>query len=159
MSDLGMTSIALDLAIGDVLAMHEIRCIFRGEKLGFVMAFQTLILRNVAIPLIDADVAFKTTYPALDISLVVKAYPLEQEFALWLDMTRTAFRTGETSLFPQCPRLVEVTDEAIRFGNGQMGALNDLGVAGGASQFLPPSQLLQVSSMVKGHVLKNHFLL
>jgi hypothetical protein len=50
-----------------------------------------------------------------------------------------------------------MTDEAVCFRNGQMGALNDLSVTRGTPQLLPPSQLLQMSSMVKGHVLKDHF--
>jgi hypothetical protein len=37
-----------------------------------------------------------------------------------------------------------------------MGTLNDLGVTRGTPQLLPPSQLLQVCSVVKGHVLKDH---
>jgi hypothetical protein len=38
-----------------------------------------------------------------------------------------------------------------------MSALNDLGVASGTAELLPPSQLVQMFSMVKGHVLKDHF--
>jgi hypothetical protein len=82
-----MTSIAFDLVIGDVHSMGEFRCIFRREKIGFVMAFQALILRNVAIPFIVPDVALETTHPPFDVSPVVEAYPLDQNVALWLDMT------------------------------------------------------------------------
>lgn len=86
MSDLGMTSIAFDLVIGDVLSMVKFRRIFRREKLGFIMAFEALILRNLAVSLVDANMALQTTDPPLDILFVVEAYSLNREFALWLDM-------------------------------------------------------------------------
>jgi hypothetical protein len=50
------------------------------------MALQALILGDVAISLIVADVALKTTHTVLDIPLVVEAYPLDRKFALWLNM-------------------------------------------------------------------------
>jgi hypothetical protein len=50
-----------------------------------------------------------------------------------------------------------VTGEAVRFRNGQMGTLNDLGMASGTPQLFPPSQLLQVTFVLKGHVLEDHF--
>jgi hypothetical protein len=86
MSYLGVASIAFDFVIGDVHSMGKFRCIFRREKIGFIMAFQALILRNVAISFIVPDVALKTPHPPLDVSLVVETYPLDQDVALWLDM-------------------------------------------------------------------------
>jgi hypothetical protein len=158
MFNLGMASRTLDLAIGHMLSMDKFRCVFPCQKLGLVMAFKTLILRNVAISFIDTNVALQTTHPTLDISLVVEGYPLELNIPLRLDMACAAFCTGETSLFSKRPRLVEVTGETIRFRDGQMGPLDDLGMAGGTPELLSPSQFLQVSSVIKGHVLKNHFL-
>jgi hypothetical protein len=86
MLDFGMASIAFDLAIGDVSLMQEFRSKCGVSKFMPLMTFQALILRNVAISFIDADVALKTTNPSLDISLVVKAYPLDRDIPFRLDM-------------------------------------------------------------------------
>jgi hypothetical protein len=69
--------------------MGKLRCIFRREKIGLIMALQALILRNVTISFIVPDVALETTHSPFDVSLVVEAYPLDQDIALWLYMART----------------------------------------------------------------------
>jgi hypothetical protein len=86
MFDLGMASRTFDLVIGDVLPMDKFGRILPREKLGLIVAFQALILRNVAISFINAGMALKTTHPPFDVSLVVEACPLDQNVALWLDM-------------------------------------------------------------------------
>jgi hypothetical protein len=40
-----------------------------------------------------------------------------------------------------------VTNEAVDFVNREVRTLNELGMAGGASKFHPPSQLTQMFSM------------
>jgi len=86
MLDFGMASIAFDLVIGDVSLMQKFRGKCGVPNFMLLMAFQALILRNVAISFIDADVALKTTNPPLDISFVVKAHPLDRNIPLRLDM-------------------------------------------------------------------------
>jgi hypothetical protein len=86
MSDLGVTSIAFDLVIGDMLPMDKFGRILPREKLGLIVAFQALILGNVTIPFIVADVTLKAAHTPLDVSFVVETYPLDRKFALWLNM-------------------------------------------------------------------------
>ena len=49
-----------------------------------------------------------------------------------------------------------MTNEAIGLVNREVGSLDDLGVAGGTSEFHPPPQLAQMFSMGKGHILIDH---
>lgn len=49
-----------------------------------------------------------------------------------------------------------MADETIDLSYLQVGALDDLIVAGVASQSLSPSQFLEVSGVVKGDVFKDH---
>jgi hypothetical protein len=49
-----------------------------------------------------------------------------------------------------------VTDEAVRLVDGEVQSLNNLGVAGGTSNFHPPSQIAQMFSMRKADILIEH---
>jgi hypothetical protein len=48
-----------------------------------------------------------------------------------------------------------MADEAVDFVNSKVGSLDELGMTGGASKFHPPSQLAQMLSMGKRHILIN----
>jgi len=68
----------------------------------------------------------------------------------------SADRTGQTLFLSFWTGLVVVADETVGFVNGQVLSLDNLGVAGGASQLHPPSQLSQMLSMGEGDILVDH---
>jgi hypothetical protein len=51
--------------------------------------------------------------------------------------------------------LVEMADEALHVGYDHVGALNDLGVAGGAAKLLLSHHLFDMPEMAEGHVLED----
>jgi hypothetical protein len=63
---------------------------------------------------------------------------------------------GDTILLSLWTGLIIVADETVDFMNREMGALNDLGMAGGATKFHSPSQFLEVFPVREGHVLIDH---
>ena len=49
-----------------------------------------------------------------------------------------------------------MADETVDFMNREVGSLDDLGMAGGAAEFHPPSQFLEVFPVGEGYVLVDH---
>ena len=52
-----------------------------------------------------------------------------------------------------------MADETVDFMDGEMGSLNELGMAGSTTKFHPPSQLLEVFPMGESHILVDHIFL
>ena len=48
-----------------------------------------------------------------------------------------------------------MADEALHVGYDHVGALNDLGVTGGAAKLLLPHHLFDMPGMAEGHVLED----
>jgi len=59
-------------------------------------------------------------------------------------------------LFSLWAGLVVMTDETIDFMDREMGPLDDLGVAGGAAELHPSSQILEMFSVGEGHIFVDH---
>jgi hypothetical protein len=149
---------AFDFMIRDMILMHELRGILRGQQLRFVMALDALPFRNVAIPLNDVDMAPLTDHPPGNILPVIEIPPFDFNISFGLDMTGGAspYRTRNTLFFAFLASLVVVTDETVNLVNREMGSLNQLGMTGCTAKFHSPSQLPQMFPMREGHILIDH---
>jgi hypothetical protein len=85
---------AFDLVIGDMFLMHELRGIFRTQEDRFIMTFQTLSFRDMAISLNDAEMALLTGYPSSNILLVIEAPTFDLDIPFRLDMAGGASSDG-----------------------------------------------------------------
>jgi hypothetical protein len=132
----------LDLVVGNMFLMHELRGIFRTQEDRFIMTFQTLSFRDMAISLNDTEMAFFTGDPSFDILFVIEAPTFYLDIPFGLDMTgRTPSDcTGNALLFSFRTSVVIVTDETVDFMNGQVFSLNKLSVTTGTPEIHSPSQ-------------------
>ena len=148
----------LYLMIGHMYSVEGWRAIFCHEYLRFVMAFKALSLRHMGIPLNHAEMALLAGNPSLDVLAVIEipTFDIDIAFGCYMAGGTTSHGAGNAVLFSLGARLVVVTDETVDFMNREVGSLNDLGVAGGTAEFHPPSELLEVFSMGKGHILIDH---
>lgn len=128
--------------IGDMLLMHELRRVLRTQENRLVVAFDTLSLRHMAIPLNDTEMAFLASHPSRDILFVIEVPAFDLNIPFRLDMTGSATADGARNafLFPFWTGLIIVTDEAVDFVNGEVQPLNKLSVAARAAEFHPSSQ-------------------
>jgi hypothetical protein len=122
------------------------------------MAFNTLPLRDMGIPLNDIEMAFLTGDPSFNILSVIETPAFDFDVPFGLDVARgaTAYGTRDAFLFSSWSSLVVMTDETVGVMNGEVRALDDLGMAGGASKFHSPSQVAQMFFMREDHILVNH---
>jgi hypothetical protein len=74
--------------------MHELRGIFRTQEDRFIMTFQTLSFRDMAISLNDAEMALLTGYPSSNILLVIEAPTFDLDIPFRLDMAGGASSDG-----------------------------------------------------------------
>ena len=95
------------------------------------MAFHTLSLWDMAIPLNNTEMAFLTSHPSGDILSVIEIPSLDPDVPLRLDMagSTTPYRTRNTLLFSFLTGLIIMTDEAIDIVNSEVLSLNKLTVA------------------------------
>jgi hypothetical protein len=77
---------AFDLVVGDMFLMHELRGIFRTQEDGFIMTFQTLSFRDMAVSLNHTEMALHTGHPSCNILSVIKTPPINFNISLRLDM-------------------------------------------------------------------------
>ena len=154
----GMTVGTFDLVVGDMFPMENLRSILRAEKDGLVMALETFSLRNVPIALDHADVAFLAGHPSFDVLSMIETPIFDLDVPLRLKVARgtASDGTGQAILFSLRTRFVVMADEARGLMNRQVLPLNELGVAGRASQRHPPSKFAQVFSVREGDVLVDH---
>ena len=143
--------------IGDMFLMDELRGILRDQDNRLIVAFDTLSLRHMGIPLNDTEMTFLASNPSRDILLVIEIPAFNIDIAFGLDMAGSAASNGARNaiLFPFWTGLIVVADETVDFMNGEMRPLNDLGVAGGAAELHPSSQFLNVS-VGEGHIFIDH---
>jgi hypothetical protein len=78
---------AFDLVVGDMFLMHELRGIFRTQDERFVMTFQTLSFRDMAISLNHTEMALLTSHPSCNILSVIEAPTFDLDIPFRLDMT------------------------------------------------------------------------
>ena len=122
------------------------------------MAFNAFPLRHMGVSLNDAEMTLLARHPSLDIFAVIEIPTFDIDIAFGCDMAggATSNGAGDTILFSLWASLIIVTDEAVDFMNREVGSLNDLGMAGGATELHSPPQFLKVFSMGKGHILIDH---
>ena len=70
---------ALDLMVGDMLLMHELRGKFSAQEDGFIMTFHALSLWHMAISLDDAEMTLLASDPPGNILLVIEAPTLDPD--------------------------------------------------------------------------------
>jgi hypothetical protein len=107
------------------------------------MTFYTFSLRDMTIPLNNAEMALLTSHSSGNILPVIEvpAFDLDVPFRFHMTRSTTPDRTRNAFFFPFWTSLVIMTDEAVDFVNSEMQALNKLSVAACAAEIHPPSQL------------------
>jgi hypothetical protein len=154
----GMTGDAFDLVVRYVFLVQRLRGIFGDKDLRFVVAFKTLSLRHMGISLNNTEMTLFARNPSLDILPVIKIPAFDIDIAFGCNMAGSAASNsaGDAILLSLWTGLIVMADETVDFMNGEMRALNDLGVAGGAAQLHPPPQFLEVFPVREGHILIDH---
>jgi hypothetical protein len=89
---------------------------------------------------------------------MVKTPAFNFNVTLGFDMARgtTTHSTRNAFLLLPLSSLIKMTDKTVRFVNREVCPLNDLGMACGASNSHPSSQLAQMLSMGKAYILIYH---
>jgi hypothetical protein len=77
----------LDLVVGDMFFMHELRGIFRTQEDRFIMTFHTLSFRHMTISLNHTEMALFTGNPSCDVLFVIKVPTFDLDIPFGLDMT------------------------------------------------------------------------
>jgi hypothetical protein len=159
--NISVTIGAFDLMVGHMILVHELGRIFRGQDFRLIMALNAFSFGDVTVPLNDMDMASFAGDPSCNILPVIETPALNFDISFGFNMAggTASYGTGNTLLLSLWTRLVIVTDEAIDFVNRQVGSLDELGMAGGASEFHPSSQLAQMLPMGEGHILVDHIFL
>jgi len=106
------------------------------------MALETLSIGHMPLPLNNIEMTLLTSYPSCDIFSMVKTPAFNFNVTLGFDMTRgtTSHSTREAFLLlPSQTGPIVMTDKTVSFVNSKVCPLNDLGMAGCASNFHPPS--------------------
>jgi hypothetical protein len=154
----GMTGDTFDLVIRYMFPVERLRGIFGDKNLRFVMAFKAFSLRHMGISLNDTEMTLFARNPSLDILPVIKIPAFDIDIAFGCNMAGGAASNsaGDAILLSLWTGLIVVADKTVDFMNREMGALNDLGVAGGATKLHSPSQFLEVFPVREGHVLIDH---
>jgi len=143
MPERGVAIGAFDLVVGDMILMYELRGVLGAQYCRFIMALDTFSFRNMSIPLNNTEVAFLTGNPSFDILPMIETPSINFNISLRCEMTRgtTPHSTRKALPFPFGTSLVVVADETVGFMNGEVHALDELGMTRGATKFQPPSQL------------------
>jgi hypothetical protein len=142
MSERSVAARAFDLVVGNMFLMHELGGIFRRQEDRFIMTFQTLSFRDMAISLHNAEMALLTGDPSGNILPVIKAPAFDLDIPFGLDMAggTSSHRAGKALLFSPWTGFVVVTDETVDFMNGKMFSLNKLRMTTGTPKAHSPSQ-------------------
>ncbi len=112
----------------------------------------------MGIPLDHTEMTLLAGDPSFDIFTMIEIPALDIDIAFGGNVAGGApsNRTRDAVLLSLRAGLVIMADKTVDLMNGEMGSLNDLGMAGGAAEFHPPSQFLEVFSMGEGHILIDH---
>jgi hypothetical protein len=158
MPDMRVAIRTLNLVVGDMFLMHELRSIFGREDLGFIVALDTFPFRDMAIALNHIDMAPLALHPSLNILPMVERPSFDFDVPFWLHMagSTASHCAGDALFFSSRPCPVIMTDEAVDLMDGEMGSLNQLGMAGGTAKLHPPSQLLKVFPVGENHIFVDH---
>jgi len=107
------------------------------------MAFNTLSLRDMAIPLNHTEMTFLTGHPSFNILPMIETPSINFNISLRREVTRgaTPYCTRKALPLSFGTSLIVMADEAVGFMDGEVHALNELGVTGGTSKLYFPSQL------------------
>jgi hypothetical protein len=70
-----------------MVPVEQFRGILGAQNFRFIMALHTFALRNMTIPLDNAQVAFLTGHPSCNILSVIEIPPLYFDIPLWCEMT------------------------------------------------------------------------
>jgi len=159
--DRGVAIRTFDLVVGDMHLVHKLSGIFGRKDLGFTMALNAFPFWDMAIPLNHIDMAPLAFNSSCNILPVVKVPAFDLDIALGFDMAgdTASHCAGDTFFFSfrACP--IVMADETVDFMDGEMGSLNDLGMAAGAPKLHPSSKLLKVFPVGESHILVDHILL
>jgi hypothetical protein len=133
---------ALDLMVGHMILVHELGRIFRRQDFRLIMALNTFSFRNMTIPLNDMDMASFAGDPSGNILPVIETPSLNLDIPFGFDMAggTSSYGTGNTLFLSTRTGIIVMTDEAIDLMNGEVGSLDELGMAGGTAEFHPSSQ-------------------
>lgn len=150
-----------DLMVGDMLLMHKLRGVFGCQDVRFIMALDAFPLRDTAVSLNHIDMASLTLHPSCNIFPMVEipVFDLNIPLRLYMAGDTTSHSTGDALLLTLRACSKVMADETVDLVDSQMGALDKLGMATGAPEFHPSSQLLEMFSVRKDHILINHILL
>jgi len=153
-----MTGNTFNLVIRYMFSVERLGGILGDKNLRFVMAFDALSFGNMGISLNHAQMTLLASNPPRDILAVIEIPALHIDIALRLDVAGSAASDGARNaiLFSLWAGLVVMTDETIDFMDREMGPLDDLGVAGGAAELHPSSQILEMFSVGEGHIFVDH---
>jgi hypothetical protein len=142
MPNVSVTIGALDLMVGHMVLVHELGCIFRRQDFRLIMALNTFPFGNMTIPLDDMDMASFTGDASGNILPVIETPALDLDIAFGFNMAggTSSDRAGNTLLLSFRAGIIVMADEAIDLMNGEVGSLDELGMAGGTAEFHPSSQ-------------------
>jgi hypothetical protein len=130
-----------DFMIGNMFLMCELGGIFCTQNERFIMAFNTLSFRNMAVALNNTKMAFLTGHSSLNILSMVKIPAFDFNISFGFNVARgtTSYSTRKTLPFPFETSFVVMADETVCLMNGKVHSLDELGVTGGASKLHFPS--------------------
>jgi len=140
--------------------MHESIRVFCAKQALVLMTLKTFPFRHMAISLKNVDMALLTSDPSGNVFAMIELPTLHLNISFGLNVTgiATSYGTRNAFLLSPWPSLVKMADKAIGFMDGKVGPLDQLGMAGGASKFHPPSQLSKMFSMGESHIFIDHIL-
>jgi hypothetical protein len=75
---------AFDLVVGDMFLVHQLRGIFRAQEDRFIMTFQALSFRDMAISLYNAEMTLLASDPSGNIFFVIEVPTLDLDISLRL---------------------------------------------------------------------------
>jgi hypothetical protein len=131
-----MTTGAFYLMVRDMVLVQTLGGILDGQQLWFIVALNTFSFRNMAIALHDTEVTFFTRHTPGNIFLVIKVPSFNVDVSLRLNVTggASSHRTRKAVLIPLGAGLKIVTNKTIGLVDGEMQALNKLGMARGTTK-------------------------
>jgi len=89
-----MTIRALYLMIRNMVPVERLRGILGAQDFRFIMTLHTFALRNMPIPLDNAQVAFLTGHPSCNILSVIEIPPFDLDIPLRCEMTGSTSTDG-----------------------------------------------------------------
>jgi hypothetical protein len=141
-----------------MILMHGLRSIFGSQYIRFIMALETFPFGDMSISSNHINMALLTGHPSGDILPMIEIPTLYFNVPFGLNVTRGApsDSTRDAFLLSLLTRFVIMANKAVGLMDGEVGSLNNLCMAGGASKFYSPPQFSQMPSMGKVYIFKYH---